>query len=391
MLAAEKARQLAREGFETLLVCFNQPLARLLAEETAEVARSTGHLTVSTFHQLCEDLARKAGMLPTKPNPVTREWFDETLPDALDEAVEELGPTFHAIVIDEGQDFDADWLVSLEALLFDPKDDVLYVFHDPAQAIYRDDVVETLGLTTFELDENCRNPGPIHDFAMGHAPDAPETVPLREEGRAVELIEAEPGQPTLEALRKVLHRLRVEEQVRPWEIAVLVGGSLEESAVWRERTVRQRGAVERPGRRRGSDARARGVGGAGAAVRRDPVRLDPAVQGPREAGDRPGRAEGGRSEAGAAAVRRREPGAAAPRSILVAARHHQLAVVRAGTEREAALGWSDSSVFGCAIRGPLHRHRHPDRTRPGQPRSPVRHSWARFRNRRRSHSRQRPP
>jgi len=235
MLAAEKARRLAREGYETLLVCFNQPLARLLVEETAEVARTSGHLTVSTFHQLCEDLAREAGTLPRKPNPTTREWWDETLPEALDEAVEELGPKFHAIVIDEGQDFDADWLLSLEALLSDPKDDVLYVFHDPAQAIYRDDAVEGLGLTTFELDENCRNPGPIHDFAMGHAPDASETVPLREDGRAVEVIEAEPGAPTLDALRRVLHRLRVDEGVRPWEIAVLVGGSLEDSAVWRER------------------------------------------------------------------------------------------------------------------------------------------------------------
>ena len=235
MLAAEKARRLALEGFETLLVCFNQPLARLLVEETADAAKRSGHLTVSTFHQLCENLAREAGTLPKKPNPVTAEWFSETLPEALDEAVEELGPKFHAIVIDEGQDFDADWLLSLEALLSDPKEDVLYVFHDPAQAIYRDDEVESLGLTTYELDENCRNPGPIHDFAMEHAPDAPATVALREEGREVEVIEAAPGEPTLEALRKVLHRLRVDEGVRPWEIAVLVGASLEDSAVWKER------------------------------------------------------------------------------------------------------------------------------------------------------------
>jgi hypothetical protein len=235
MLAAEKARRLAREGYETLLVCFNQPLARLLHEETAEVAAATGRLTVSTFHQLCEDLGREAGTLPKKPNPVTPEWFSETLPDALDEAIDEIGPRFHAIVIDEGQDFDADWLMSLDELLQSPGEDVLYVFHDPAQAIYRDDVVETLGLTPFDLDENCRNPGPIHDFAMGHAPDAPETSALRENGRAPELIVAEPGEPTLDALRRVLHRLRAEEGVRPWEIAVLVGGSLDDSAVWHER------------------------------------------------------------------------------------------------------------------------------------------------------------
>ena len=39
MLAAEKARRLASEGFETLLVCFNSPLAAMLAEETDEVAQ----------------------------------------------------------------------------------------------------------------------------------------------------------------------------------------------------------------------------------------------------------------------------------------------------------------------------------------------------------------
>ena len=38
MLAMAKARQLANEGFETLLVCFNSPLARVLADETRDVA-----------------------------------------------------------------------------------------------------------------------------------------------------------------------------------------------------------------------------------------------------------------------------------------------------------------------------------------------------------------
>src|SRR4029077_10311097 len=60
MLAMAKATQLAREGFETLLVCFNSPLARVLADETREVADTTGRLHVRTFHQLAEDLGRQA-------------------------------------------------------------------------------------------------------------------------------------------------------------------------------------------------------------------------------------------------------------------------------------------------------------------------------------------
>ena len=66
MLAIAKAKQLATEGFETLLVCFNSPLARVLADETREVAERTGRLHVRTFHQLAEDLGREAGTLPRR-------------------------------------------------------------------------------------------------------------------------------------------------------------------------------------------------------------------------------------------------------------------------------------------------------------------------------------
>ncbi len=237
MLAAEKARRLAREGFRTLLVCFNQPLARMLADATGDVAATTGLLDVSTFHQLCEDLGREAGTLPPKPNPVTSEWFSQTLPAALDAAIERLGPRYHAVVIDEGQDFDADWLLSLETLLFDAKEDVLYVFHDPAQAIYREDCVGQLGLTPHDLDLNCRNPQPIHALVSRYAAARLDDIALRTEGRPPELIaaDAEPGM--LDALRRVLHRLRAPdgENVAPWQIAVLTGKSLEHSAVWRQR------------------------------------------------------------------------------------------------------------------------------------------------------------
>ena len=108
------------KGFRTLLVCFNSPLARMLAAETDETAASTGLLTVSTFHQLCEDLGREAGTLPPKPaNPVPPSWFNETLPDALEAAIERDGGRFHAIVVDEGQDFEDRWLLALDALLDD--------------------------------------------------------------------------------------------------------------------------------------------------------------------------------------------------------------------------------------------------------------------------------
>jgi len=235
MLAIAKAKQLADEGFETLLVCFNSPLARLLADETREVAGRTGRLDVLTFHQLAENLGREAGTLPEKPDPVTPEWFAETLPGGLDEAITALGPRYHAIVLDEGQDFDVGWLASLDGLLYDGREDVLYVFHDPAQAIFRDDQIGELGLQEYALDYNCRNARPIHQLIQPLARGGLAAEALRRDGRPPELITAEGDTQTIEALRRVVHRLVADEGVAPGSIAVLTGLGLEHSAVWAHR------------------------------------------------------------------------------------------------------------------------------------------------------------
>jgi nuclease-like protein/AAA domain-containing protein len=236
MLAIEKAKRLALEGFETLLVCFNAPLAKLLYDETLEAAaRSGGRLHVRTFHQLAEDLGREAAILPEKPDPVTPEWFERVLPTALDVAIDRLGPRFHAIVVDEGQDFDTGWLASLEGLLYGGRDDVLYLFHDPGQAIFRTDQTAELGLTEFPLDYNCRNAQPIHNLLLPFAKGGLTSVARRLDGRKPELIKAEGDRETIDALRGVLHRLVRVEGVAPGSIAVLTGVGLEQSAIWRQR------------------------------------------------------------------------------------------------------------------------------------------------------------
>jgi hypothetical protein len=235
MLAIVKAQQLATEGFETLLVCFNSALARVLADESREVAERTGRLAVSTFHQLAEDLGREAETLPAKPEPVTAEWFEKTLPGGLDDAIGKLGPRYHAIVVDEGQDFDAGWLASLDGLLHGGREDVLYVFHDPAQSIFRPDQIGELGLTEYPLDFNCRNPQPIHALCAPLALGGLAYEARRIDGRPPELIRAEGDVETIEALRVALHRLVHHEGVVPGSIAVLSGFGLEKSAVWKQR------------------------------------------------------------------------------------------------------------------------------------------------------------
>jgi hypothetical protein len=257
VLAMEKARRLAAEGFSTLLVCFNQPLARMLADELAD-APAPGGLHVSTFHELCLTLAREAGTLPPEPAVKQSDWFDEALPRALEEALPAVGGRYHAIVIDEGQDFDRWWLDLLYVMLTDPEHDVLYVFHDPEQSLYQADVVAGLGLNEYPIEVNCRNPGPIHALAARYSKGLEAALVLREGGRAPEVIAAAPGGETLEALRVVLHRLTVEEGLAPWQICVLTGRSLARSDVWRQRRfgnqVLWNGAYDDEGHHRGMSA-----------------------------------------------------------------------------------------------------------------------------------------
>ncbi len=261
LVAVERARRLARDGFRTLFVCFNQPLATAVGREIDEDGEPPDRRpVVATFHGLCERLGTRSGTLPPKPaGALPRDWWEVTLPGALDAAIDALPEErFHAIVIDEGQDFEIAWLTSLEFLLHDPAGDVLWVFHDPGQALFRDDRVAELGLDRLELFEDYRSPAPVSELAgrFYHGPTEPYA--MTEEGRRPVVVVAEPGRDTVEAVRKQLHRLLEDEEIRPWHVAVLSGASAPRSEVWRKRRFGNvelwNGAIDDAGASRGLPA-----------------------------------------------------------------------------------------------------------------------------------------
>ena len=237
LVAVERARRLARDGFRTLFVCFNQPLATAVGREIDEDGEPPDRRpVVTTFHGLCERLGTQAGTLPPKPAHLPQDWWDVTLPGALDAAIDALpDERFHAVVIDEGQDFEPAWLTSLEFLLHNPVDGILWVFHDPGQALYRDDRVADLGLDRLDLFEDYRSPAPVAELAARfyHGPTEPYAMTLA--GHRPVIVEAEPGHDTVEAVRKQLHRLLEEEEIRAWHVAVLSGTSAPKSEVWKKR------------------------------------------------------------------------------------------------------------------------------------------------------------
>ena len=108
LLAVEKAVRLSRQGFRTLLVCYNSNLAEHLRERLADVALLRIMLEVDTFHNLCFRLAREYGVhIPEGPHDAN--YFASVLPTVLPEVARRSKARYDAIIVDEAQDFDPRW------------------------------------------------------------------------------------------------------------------------------------------------------------------------------------------------------------------------------------------------------------------------------------------
>lgn len=170
LLALQHAQALASQGRRTLLVCYNRALGDFLRREVA--GSSVQNLEVSTFHQLCDsrikaikdakgiDLLERAAREYPAGN-----LYGVQKPYALALSTEADPFRFEAILVDEGQDFDAECWFALELLLDRQVDAQFYVFFDPNQAIYSQATsIPSLGPPVL-LTENCRSTRPVHEIA----------------------------------------------------------------------------------------------------------------------------------------------------------------------------------------------------------------------------------
>lgn len=155
ILAIERARRLAADGFRTLLVCYNELLSRSLQAQFGNDLPAR----ITTFHHLCASEAAKA--LLYIPKERSDEWWDTIAPGLLVEAAARNELSFDAIVVDEGQDFSEDWIASLQLLNSGSSDAPMYVFADQHQRLYRRYWKSPADWTQLELSLNCRNTIPI--------------------------------------------------------------------------------------------------------------------------------------------------------------------------------------------------------------------------------------
>ena len=180
VLALEKSRRLASEGFRTLLTCYN----RQLADHLSQLCAGTSNLEVMSFHQLCHRQVERANRVSgrdlvaeAKVTYPGKDLYEVQLPNALAYSLEVLPDRYDAIVCDEGQDFREEFWVPLELLLSDYDRGPLYVFYDDNQNLYARAGTFPIHDEPFTLTTNCRNTAPIHEAAYRHYKGVPVSPP----------------------------------------------------------------------------------------------------------------------------------------------------------------------------------------------------------------------
>jgi len=230
-LVLEKARRLAEEGREILVVCYNVRLAEWLRGATAKMPS----VSVFSFHELCLHLIQLARMAKPQPDPLgdCDAYFRYELPDAMLQALDLVSKRFDAILVDEAQDFDTVWWLGIEGLLRDPAESLLYLFYDDNQHIYGARIDFPISDATLLLCENCRNTQTIFSgfIELYRGDSAPE--PIGPAGRAIERVEVKSDVEEQQVVERILRRLLQDEGIPPAAVTLL-SGRTEDKSLWKE-------------------------------------------------------------------------------------------------------------------------------------------------------------
>jgi hypothetical protein len=223
LLALEKTRRLANEGYSVIFTCFNSKLADYLnrTQYTREEVR------IANFHELCLDLARKAriNVPPLESDAVLGDsdfYFESVLPQTLMEATKKIGPQYNALIVDEAQDFRPSWWIALDSLLIDPGQNTFYIFCDDNQNIYAGRELEYPFRTpSVTLTRNCRNTRQIHEIVAKYYHGGSQIHSQGPDGRKPQFIDVNHPDDLTAILRSQLHILIRREKVQPEDIVVL--------------------------------------------------------------------------------------------------------------------------------------------------------------------------
>ncbi len=225
LILAYRCRRLAEQLDKPILVlCYNVALAAKLEQMIADRDLAS-RVTVRHFHGWCADQLKLYHVPKPENGP---DYFDQMVGSVISAVERGQIPRaqYGAVMIDEGHDFDPDWLQLLTQMI-DPATNSLLLLYDDAQSIYakhratkfsfKSVGIQAQGRTTI-LRVNYRNTNEILDCAFRFAADIlqPEEsgddgVPLLKpemagrHGDAPTLIQADSLRGEADAIARQLH------------------------------------------------------------------------------------------------------------------------------------------------------------------------------------------
>lgn len=221
LLALEKAHDLAKRGFKTLLLAYNRPLG----DHLSNAIDKNLPITATSFHAFCTRLLKQHEGIyldRARKDFPNSDYWNVVLPAAICYLLEYVKIQFDAILVDEAQDFAEEFWFPLELMLSDSERSPLYLFYDSNQQLYRKTSAFPINPEEeFELTENCRNTAAIHEV-MSPLFSGGELNPSSIPGVAVNWQFASNTKEQSKAIRTLVDRYLSGEGLKSADIVVLI-------------------------------------------------------------------------------------------------------------------------------------------------------------------------
>jgi len=218
ILTQEKARRSALAGRKVLLLCYNQPLMEYLS---SSIQGFEADISVETFHGICRRYIVESGQEFEPPDVSDKVFWEEDVPAMMLIALDIVTERFETIIVDEAQDFSANWWDVVESLLYSPKENELYLFFDPHQNIYHKENLFPVQSIPFTLTENCRNTCHITRTVAELADIEIKNPHNHPEGHPVEFHHYQTEEEELSIIERIVRRLVFDDNIHPREIVII--------------------------------------------------------------------------------------------------------------------------------------------------------------------------
>lgn len=218
LLALSQARFYADQGKSTLLLCYNKALAQWMRLCIPEEYREL--IQVYHFHGLVSEMCKRSAQ-DFDPSGRQEFWVNEAA-DLLSNALAVLTDfRFDAIVVDEAQDFVAEWWLVLDELNRSGDKGDLFVFYDPRQVLFQPR--ECIPEMQFggHLPTNCRNTCEISSVCGDIVGENIANHPMAPKGEKVDVVVNRSATMLGQAVEAQLKELLFEQGLDPQQIAIL--------------------------------------------------------------------------------------------------------------------------------------------------------------------------